>query len=1273
VKVKKLLSFVLVAAMMLSVFVLPATAVSENEIVVHYYNENNWESPYIYYYNDGNTPVSWPGTAMNNDGDNWYSYTISGYSSAKVIFSNNGADQYPAQNQEGLTVSGEKWYKSGSFYDQNPDLSKVSVHYYNSNQWSSPYIYYYTDSETPITWPGTAMTSDGNGWYSYDIYGFDEVKVIFSDNGANQIPQQNETGYTVTGEKWFINGTLYDAEPDGITVHFYDYNNWGNVNIYYYNGNLEGTSWTGVPMYADGDGWYTYKIYGYDEARVLFNNGRGTQIPDVMVEGFPVSDEMWYRNGTWTTERPDEITVYFYKPDGWSAPNIYYYLNDSDTGPAWPGSAMTEVSDGWYAYTITKYASAKVMFNDGTNQIPAQNQPGLDATGIMWYKNGVWCNSESDTDSDELLDYMELVLGTNINNVDTDGDGLPDGYEVMTLGTDPLKADSDDNGTTDGQEDADSDTLNNLREYQLGTDPNKADTDNDGLSDSEEVNTYNTTPLEKDTDGDTLSDGDDVALGFSPLLQDTDGNGVLDCDEKVEQTISQSIEESEKPEVTDVTVSFSGTGNINNTTTIESIYNVDMLSSEVVGLVGAPVEITSTSQFDEAVITFTYDDTQLGDVPEENLSIMWYDEENNWFKILDQESVVDTENNTVSVTTTHFSKYMLVNKEEWFETWIDSINYTRDENVGYNFAFVVDTSGSMYGDRLARAKEALINFADSLYPNDIKSLISFNSTAKVESWSNEDIDQFKEAVANLQANGGTSVSAGLGKALVSFTAIGGTQEKIIILICDGDVNNCDASINYCIENDIKIYTVNVETADNSALKSMAEKTGGLYYMATSSQDLARMMQRINLEIDQTDSDEDGLPDILEEQGMITTNGQIYQSNPQNPDSDNDGVPDGVEMGVPEGEDYRENIIEAEFTILGIRLYCVFFDAVSNPQEQDSDNDGDKDDIDPHPVSYQLNDQFIYQLDKLEKLAYEYNDGEWDILMKYSIDKEYWLSFMFIRQFADGSANKSNYINGNWPVVGGEIDWGFVNYVYNNNPSLYNYFSSLEYIYANKEGDIADIRHLAATATVYIYETDLLDAKYFSYLPYDEWYDIPTNLQIEFKNATTVVKTEMLEYHFNNLGGWAGDLQTLMINTYIQLDGSDNYDEFYNKFYQLIGDNDFSLSMKDLYADTDAYNIYTLLDGTSNCLADSTKTYYSDGYKKRYSSFTNNWNRETILNLVKTYTNTNYLLDIDMLRWPLFNESNKVDGTEYYNFSENQSNASAEAFTDFLMHQLQKER
>ncbi len=45
----------------------------------------------------------------------------------KVIFSNNGADQYPGQNEEGLSVTGEKWYKSGNFYNQNPDMSKITV------------------------------------------------------------------------------------------------------------------------------------------------------------------------------------------------------------------------------------------------------------------------------------------------------------------------------------------------------------------------------------------------------------------------------------------------------------------------------------------------------------------------------------------------------------------------------------------------------------------------------------------------------------------------------------------------------------------------------------------------------------------------------------------------------------------------------------------------------------------------------------------------------------------------------------------------------------------------------------------------------------------------------------------------------------------------------------------------------------------------------------------------------------------------------------------
>lgn len=90
-------------------------------------------------------------------------------------------------------------------------------------------------------------------------------------------------------------------------------------------------------------------------------------------------------------------------------------------------------------------------------------------------------------------------------------------------------------------------------------------------------------------------------------MQDTDGNGVLDCDEKVQQSFTQEIECEDKPQVTDVSVSFNGTGNINSTTTVTSIYNIDMLSTNLAGLVGAPVKIETESSFDEAVITFKVD------------------------------------------------------------------------------------------------------------------------------------------------------------------------------------------------------------------------------------------------------------------------------------------------------------------------------------------------------------------------------------------------------------------------------------------------------------------------------------------------------------------------------------------------------------------------------------------------------------------------------------------------------------------------------------------
>jgi hypothetical protein len=277
------------------------------------------------------------------------------------------------------------------------------------------------------------------------------------------------------------------------------------------------------------------------------------------------------------------------------------------------------------------------------------------------------------------------------------------------------------------------DGLTNVEEMNYGSNPLKCDSDYDSLSDYEEINEYNTNPTLYDTDDDGLNDKDEITLGFDPKNPDTNGNGILDGDEKTHQTISYKIDCKEKPEITNVQINMDCTEVIDKTTTIQPMYDIDVYTSDLVGLVGSPVEIETTSKFDVAEVIFTYNPDNLNGVSEDNLCVMWYDTDNGIFELVN--SVVDKNNHTVMFTTTHFSEWVLCNEEEYNKAINDIPDYTSIDLSG-NFDWngtVVNTKelSEIVGYResdivaISKSKAMYVLKADVTY--NLKSGISFTN------------------------------------------------------------------------------------------------------------------------------------------------------------------------------------------------------------------------------------------------------------------------------------------------------------------------------------------------------------------------------------------------------------------------------------------------------------------------------------------------------------------------------------------------------------------
>ena len=527
-----------------------------------------------------------------------------------------------------------------------------------------------------------------------------------------------------------------------------------------------------------------------------------------------------------------------------------------------PYSAIADVTESSYDYIVPEGCNHINFYIK--QELLSGHKIVSNALTMVADENGNYSLLLDDSDGDGLYDVLEDYIGTDINNPDTDSDRLTDYEEIYNTFTNPLEYDTDNNGTCDADEDVDEDGLSFRNELDLNTNPFNQDTDTDFLNDGDEVNIYHTNPLIADTDDDGLLDSDEFIYNCDPYDIDTDDNGVIDGDELF--TVTKSSDNDDSTVSVELTMEIPGKS-------IHSL-SIDTLSEDDVflpnimpGYIGNGYDFYVDCEFDEVTMKFTFDD-ELLEIEDFEPAVYYCDIVNQEMVLLPNQ-VFDMENCTVTAQTTHFSRYILLNKTEFSKVWDEDFINTSDDDgneIGMDIVLAIDSSGSMsWNDTSDIRKDAAKEFVKSLRDIDRAAIVDFDSSAQTYQTLTSNLNSLYSAIDLIDSTGGTSLSNGMSEAISNFGISYTDTKKIIIMLTDGRGNYNSSYTQTAIQNNITIYTIGLGyDIDENLLNTIATSTGGKYYHADVADDINTSFSNIGKDIGTSDTDGDTLPDVVED-------------------------------------------------------------------------------------------------------------------------------------------------------------------------------------------------------------------------------------------------------------------------------------------------------------------------------------------------------------------------------------------------------------------------
>lgn len=168
-----------------------------------------------------------------------------------------------------------------------------------------------------------------------------------------------------------------------------------------------------------------------------------------------------------------------------------------------------------------------------------------------------------------------------------------------------------------------------------------------------------------------------------------------------------------------------------------------------------------------------------------------------------------------------------------------------------SLSLVLDKSGSMTGDKIARAKESVLRFISLMEPGDRASLFAFSDdVAEIESLTGN-IEELKKATLAIQPGGHTALYDAIVRGVDSVKGSSGRRAAIVLSdgIANRGVMNIDQAIETAGKGYVSVYVIGLgEDVRTARLERIAQETGGTYFFTPSPEGLAAIYETISRRI-----------------------------------------------------------------------------------------------------------------------------------------------------------------------------------------------------------------------------------------------------------------------------------------------------------------------------------------------------------------------------------------------------------------------------------------